>query len=912
MKQFICLILLLPIAYATDYYVSNNGIDSNNGQSTSNPWQTIAKVNSMTFSAGDTIHFLAGNVWRERLVVPSSGSSGNPLTFTRYGSGNNPIIKSSELITAGDWVHENPPSGHIYSYNTRAADDAWRNPFGAIANDQLLNRHWYYSYYASCISDYCGPSSTSSPVISEIESRLHSGFTWSPLNLGKIFIHSNGNPGAMEIGKRQNAIYMSGKDYVTIDSIDLYGPGGGGLDYDDAPNYYEIGLLTTSGRNLIVRNCVLKNNPYDAIRTNGDYCLYEDNTIENTWAGIRSISNAHHGTVRGNTFLNIGSQIVSNGDRSVVGSWGHHWLVEYNYIEGHGWEGQAESEGEDNMMDLAVTFCCGELHGGTEKNDNNIVRYNYFKDIGFGAVQLMHGDYGEVYYNIIDGWNLHIPTTESNTNAGAIKAATWSSEGDHPEFVGNKIYNNIITGGKQWDNTYKDAAILLTGKNTELEVKNNLIFGNEPGMISLFLNFGTGTRDNEISNNMISTTSGYAIRWWGDYYDSNHVISPTGCPNAGYWECDVATSSSADVHDNIVDNPLFTSGFHPASSSPVVNAGANVGLAIDYDGTSIVGLPDIGAQEYTGTTCSPDWECTGWSSWSACVGNLQSRTRTCTDTNNCGTTSGKPAESETQSCSVSQQDELVLYLTFDSVSGSTVTDSSGKSNSGTLTGGATVATGRVGQAASLDGVNDYISVSDSASLDFDKSAGTIMMWIRPMRVGMPHELLAIDSDFEIEFNTNDGSMYFYPYADDPTYLNNNVMQGLLEENVWQHIAVTWDYANKEAKIYSGATEVAYQTIGVPTYWNTIASTRDWHFGGSSVKPGQNLQGYIDEVKMYNYAMSTSEVYGEFMQAPAHAADIDRDACVELGELVFYMDDWKAGTVSMTDLVSGITEWKAGC
>ncbi|GEM_PF-1255438 len=43
------------------------------------------------------------------------------------------------------------------------------------------------------------------------------------------------------------------------------------------------------------------------------------------------------------------------------------------------------------------------------------------------------------------------------------------------------------------------------------------------------------------------------------------------------------------------------------------------------------------------TTCTPSWSCTAWST---CSNGQQ--TRTCTDSNNCGTTSGKPAES--QSC----------------------------------------------------------------------------------------------------------------------------------------------------------------------------------------------------------------------------------------------------------------------
>jgi hypothetical protein len=51
-------------AEAANYYVSNSGNDGNNGTSTSSPWQTLAKVNSITFVAGDTISLQCGGVWR--------------------------------------------------------------------------------------------------------------------------------------------------------------------------------------------------------------------------------------------------------------------------------------------------------------------------------------------------------------------------------------------------------------------------------------------------------------------------------------------------------------------------------------------------------------------------------------------------------------------------------------------------------------------------------------------------------------------------------------------------------------------------------------------------------------------------------------------------------------------------------
>lgn len=93
---------LTPITgecWAATYYVdSTNGNDSNPGTSYSSPWKTIAKVNASTFVPGDSVLFKRGEVWRERLRVPSSGSSVNPITFGAYGTGNKPLISGADII----------------------------------------------------------------------------------------------------------------------------------------------------------------------------------------------------------------------------------------------------------------------------------------------------------------------------------------------------------------------------------------------------------------------------------------------------------------------------------------------------------------------------------------------------------------------------------------------------------------------------------------------------------------------------------------------------------------------------------------------------------------------------------------------------------------------------------------------
>jgi hypothetical protein len=64
---------IISEAWATTYYANaTNGNDTNNGISPSTAWKTIAKVNSSKFLPEDQILFKRGEVWRDKLVVPSS------------------------------------------------------------------------------------------------------------------------------------------------------------------------------------------------------------------------------------------------------------------------------------------------------------------------------------------------------------------------------------------------------------------------------------------------------------------------------------------------------------------------------------------------------------------------------------------------------------------------------------------------------------------------------------------------------------------------------------------------------------------------------------------------------------------------------------------------------------------------
>lgn len=85
----------LQAQFYVDATLGNDGTPGTIGL----PWKTIAKVNSSKFNPGDSIYFKKAETWREQLTVPSSGTSGNPITFSTYGSGAKPKISAADAPT---------------------------------------------------------------------------------------------------------------------------------------------------------------------------------------------------------------------------------------------------------------------------------------------------------------------------------------------------------------------------------------------------------------------------------------------------------------------------------------------------------------------------------------------------------------------------------------------------------------------------------------------------------------------------------------------------------------------------------------------------------------------------------------------------------------------------------------------
>lgn len=89
MRHLLPALLIAATLPAADYYVKPTGRDGASGTSDANAWQTLAKVSSTSFAAGDRILLQGGATFTGGIALGSDdrGTATSPITVTSYGSG---------------------------------------------------------------------------------------------------------------------------------------------------------------------------------------------------------------------------------------------------------------------------------------------------------------------------------------------------------------------------------------------------------------------------------------------------------------------------------------------------------------------------------------------------------------------------------------------------------------------------------------------------------------------------------------------------------------------------------------------------------------------------------------------------------------------------------------------------------
>jgi hypothetical protein len=199
---------------------------------------------------------------------------------------------------------------------------------------------------------------------------------------------------------------------------------------------------------------------------------------------------------------------------------------------------------------------------------------------------------------------------------------------------------------------------------------------------------------------------------------------------------------------------------------------------------------------------------------------------------------------------------LVAAYGFNAGSGTMATDASGNGNTGTLNASTTwTASGRFGSALVFNGTSSFVTVADANSLDLTTGM-TVESWVYPtVQPTGWRTILAKEQTSGIPYFLDAGSSSSNRPATGALFAGaeQQLFGGTrLAANTWVHLAATYDGANQ--RLFVNGVQVASRAqTGAMT-----VSTGPLRIGGNGVW-GEYFQGRIDEVRVYNRALTQAEI-----------------------------------------------------
>ncbi len=202
---------------------------------------------------------------------------------------------------------------------------------------------------------------------------------------------------------------------------------------------------------------------------------------------------------------------------------------------------------------------------------------------------------------------------------------------------------------------------------------------------------------------------------------------------------------------------------------------------------------------------------------------------------------------------VRAQTGLVAAFPCNENSGTIITDITATHHVGTFNNAGWTAQGKFGSAVTFNGSSAWVTIPDHASLDLTTGA-TVMAWVYPTALGGYRTVVMKETVVGAAY-------YLYSAPGDVAMGGGGFPAGNYREigggavlplNTWTHLATTYDGAN--IRVYRNGTLVA-----------TLANTGPYDQSNSPLRLGGNStwgewwQGRIDEVRVYNRALSVAEI-----------------------------------------------------
>jgi hypothetical protein len=199
---------------------------------------------------------------------------------------------------------------------------------------------------------------------------------------------------------------------------------------------------------------------------------------------------------------------------------------------------------------------------------------------------------------------------------------------------------------------------------------------------------------------------------------------------------------------------------------------------------------------------------------------------------------------------------LVAAYGFNEGTGTTTADASGGGQVGTIAGATWTTAGRFGAALSFNGVNSLVTVADTAALHLTTGM-TLEAWVQSTANGNWRTVVLKEIPAGLAYSLYSSDNVSRPsgYARIGGADRSAITSAAVPLNTWTHLAFTYDGAAMRLYVNGTLAATTTQTGAMAT------STNPLRIGGNTIWT-EWFAGLIDEVRVYNRALSATEIQSD--------------------------------------------------
>ena len=523
----------------TTYYVDPTATGTDDGLTPENAFTSLDELSHLQLKGGDAVLFKKGTTLRGTWNIDSSGSEGNPIVFSSYGTGPRPKIYASEIITPS-WTY--------------VGNHVWKMVNPPPNNPHRLYRNGVELMYA------CDGRDTLGSTVPDTISWFYDG---------NLYLYSKTDPNGdrFEINLNRYLVGEIDRAWWYFYDLEL----GGGWDatlYVNGPSHITVSYCTVGhmshraiyfeSKSRVAKGIVVQNS-----------LILSDYQPDYKEAGVGSYSQrgAREGIFSSGAF--DGETIRFN----VFQGWQHSAVM--------GWADPSTWVSRKNTKVLWNRFVGGDLPYGNrlaEAGDtrNYELAYNVFYQMHGGRLQA-DGSYGHIHHNIF------YKLTNSLIDLGegyGLRMGDWNFKNlpdhSHHHVVENNLFYFCEPGGIDLGGTNN-------GGVTDSIIRDNIFVG-DTRAIYVRANGGNAARTIYLNNIMFNSKN------------PNDAIYYHGATSVSHFESHLDLGDSAS--GNISAQPHFVDAdhfdFHLAPGSPGLGQGVKPKATKDLDGNTIKSPYNIG------------------------------------------------------------------------------------------------------------------------------------------------------------------------------------------------------------------------------------------------------------------------------------------------------------------------------